>query len=1137
MSARSVARLFKRCTLLLALLLALVGGGVGTAIAQRLDPNKALTQYMLEGYDRFRGLPQNTVHCVLQSREGFLWVGTYLGLARFDGVKFKHYSLSNTPELGSNGIYSIVEDREGGLWVGTNGGGVARLHNNRWKRYTTAEGLVSNVVLRLYLDDRNRLWVGTRGGLSCIENGKVMNVPGAELLKGRVVRTFAEDATGAIWVGAAGGLFRFTSNRLEPFALSPSLGRIGNVFDLHVGPDAVLWMGTDVGLVAFDGVRQRLYAEADGLSDKVVNDVYVDHGGVLWAGTLRGGLNRFFRGKFEQLNSSNSGIRDDKIQFITEDREGNLWIGTEGAGLYRLREGLFLNFGRQEGYGADQTYAILESASGELIFGTYNGGVIRRKKDGRFEQLSRAQGLPTEYVRSLHEAADGTLWVGTYGEGLVPVRNGRPGPALTTRVGLTDNYVRVILPDGAGGLLIGTRNGLSHYREGRFTNYTTANGMPTNSVLCMAKEPSRPLLWVGTDGGGIGRLDLTTGKFDTLNTRKGLTSDIVMCLYRDPADGSVWVGHNVGLDRVVESAAGTEVQSFKTAKGIYGESIFQILEDNRGQLWMGSNNGLYRATKADLLDLQAGRISAVEVLRFNEADGMRNAECKGNGSPSGLKSADGRLWFPTFAGVSAVNPQRLQRNNVAPQVVIDRLEADGKSQELNQQTVRVPPGVSKFEVEYTAPSFVAAEKVRYRYRLEGFDRDWVEADARRVAYFTNVPPGSYTFRVMAANSDGVWNETGAAVQISLEPTFWQSAWFYLLIAVGLVGLGYGVYRWRINELSKRNDELEQLVSARTAQIEVQSHQLEAQAEQLRRSNEEVMRHNRTMAEKNAELSTVIERLQQTQDHLIEAEKDAALGQLVAGIAHEINTPVGVGITAASDFQRRVQDLQTLVQSGDIRRSDLERLLDALNEGGQILSHNLQRAADLIQSFKNVAVDQGQAEIRRIRLADHLEEIVTSLSVELRQAGVNAVIDGHPELEATVPAGALTQAVLNLMINALQHAFAPKAAAPLLDERKIQLRYALDGEHIVLQVIDNGQGIAPELQHKIFDPFFTTARERGGSGLGLYIVHSLVTVQLKGTLELTSAPDKGSIFRMRFAQHATSEAESSATPAASVPSAV
>ena len=1097
---------------MLLLLLALSGSAAG----QRLDPNKALTQYMLEGYDRFRGLPQNTVHCVLQSREGFLWVGTYLGLARFDGVSFQSFNLSNTPELGSNGIYSVVEDREGALWVGTNGGGVAQLHNGRWKRYTTAEGLVSNVVLRLYLDDRNRVWVGTRGGLSCIEGGKVMSVVGANALQGRAVRSFAEDATGAVWVGASGGLYRFASNRLEPFELSAQVGRVGNVFDLHVGPDGVLWLGTDVGLVAFDGVRQRLYTERDGLSDKVVNEVYVDHGGVLWAGTLRGGLNRFYQGRFERLNSSNSGLRDDKIQFLTEDREGNLWIGTEGAGLYRLREGLFLNYGRQEGYGADQTYAILESRSGDLLFGTYSGGVIRRTREGRFTTLSRAQGLPTEYVRSLHESADGTLWVGTYGEGLVPVRNGRPGKPITTRDGLADNYVRVVLDDGAGGLLIGTRNGLSHYGQGRIRNYTAANGLPTNSVLCMAIEPSKSSLWIGTDGGGLARLNLSTGRFDTLNTRKGLSSDIVMCLYRDPVDGSLWVGHNVGLDRVVEEGGRTRVQQFKGARGIYGESIFQILEDNRGALWMGSNNGVYRVNKAELLELQAGREVPIEVARFNEADGMRNAECRGNGSPSGIKTADGRLWFPTFAGVSAINPQRLLRNNVAPSVVIDGLEAEGKPQALDRAAVRVPAGVNKFEVEYTAPSFVAAEKVRFRYRLEGFDRDWVEAGPRRVAYYTNVPPGNYTFRVLAANSDGVWNETGAAVQISLEPTFWQTAWFYLLIGVLLVGMGYGFYRWRINELSARNDELEQLVTARTAQIEVQAHQLEAQAEQLRRSNDEILRHNRTMAEKNAELSTAIERLQQTQDHLIQAEKHAALGQLVAGVAHEINTPVGVSITAASELQRRVDELEDLLQRDELRRSDLERTMGALSEGSRILEHNLKRAAELIQSFKTVAVDQSQVEVRRVNLHEYLEEILTSLRVELRQAGATVELEGHPQLNVTVAAGVLTQVVLNLVLNALQHAFvAPGTDSP---PPRILVRFALEGEVVVLDVADNGQGIAPELQHRVFDPFFTTARERGGSGLGLHIVYTLVTGPLRGNITLASTPERGTRFRISFPQH-------------------
>lgn len=1068
---------------------------------------------MLEGFDRFRGLPQNTVHCITQSRDGFLWIGTYLGLARFDGVRFKTYNLASTPELQSNGIFTVVEDRDGALWAGTNGGGVVRYADGRWRGITTAEGLVNNVVMRLYLDDRNRLWVGTRAGLSCIENGRVVPITGSAQLQGRVVRCFAEDGSGGVWIGAAGGLFRFTGSRIEAMPLPTALGPIGNVFDLHIGPDGQLWLGTDAGLVAYDPVSPRLYTQREGLTDKVVNDVYVDHGGVLWAGTLRGGLNRLYKGRFESINSSNSALRDNKIQFITEDREGNLWIGTEGAGLYRLREGLFLNYGRQENFGADQTYAILQARSGEMLFGTYNGGVIRQRPDGSFDQIDRRRGLPTDYVRALYEGEDGTLWVGTYGEGLVPVRGGRVGTALTTRDGLCDNYIRAIVGDGEGGLWIGTRSGLSHYLEGRFTNYSVANGLPGNSVLCMARDIDGHL-WIGTDGAGLGRLNTATGRFDTLTTSQGLGSDIVMCLYRDPADGNLWVGHNVGFDRVVDR----RVTSLKGVEGLHGESIFQILEDSRGYFWMGSNNGVYRVARAELLDHIAGTLPRVSAARFNESDGMRSAECRGNGHPSGLRSSDGRLWFPTFAGVSAVNPLRLQRNVVAPTVAIDRFEADGQSFPLDGTGVRVKPGIAKFEVEYTAPSFVSSEKVQFRYRLEGLDRDWVEAGPRRVAYYTNVPPGDYTFRVLAANSDGVWNETGALLRIHLEPTFWQSAWFYLLVGFLLVTLGYGVYRWRVSELSDRNDELEQLVAARTGQIEMQAHQLEAQADQLRRSNEEVSRHNRVMAEKNAELSTALERLQLTQDQLIQSEKHAALGQLVAGMAHEINTPLSVGITAATDMQQRLTELDRLAATGELRRSDLDRLVALLGEGGTSLVLNLTRAAELIQSFQSVATDQVQHELRRVILRDHLDEILTSLSAELRHAGVTATVDGHPSLEVTVPVGALTQVVLNLVLNAIMHAFEPQDASTHRREGHIVLKYQLEIGQVVLDITDNGRGIPSELHHRVFDPFFTTARERGGSGLGLHIVYTLVTAQLRGNIQLISTPGSGATFRLRFPQH-------------------
>jgi ligand-binding sensor domain-containing protein/signal transduction histidine kinase len=1090
-----------------ALVFVLAGHGLW---AQRLDPSKKLTQFMLESFDRNRGLPQNTAHCILQSSDGFLWVGTYLGLARFDGVRFSTYNLGNTPELGSNGIFSLEDDHNGGLWIGTNGGGLVHKVRSTWRAYTTEHGLPNNAVMRLCLDGRGRLWIGTRNGLAWLENDKLSAPHGSEQLRGRTVRAFAEDGMGGVWIGTTGGLYKFDGKAIIQADLGGAVARIPNVFDLQVGPDGQLWIGSDLGLISYDGLTSRLYTQRDGLSDNVVNDVYVDHGGILWAGTLRGGINRFYQGKFTALTSRNSALRDDKIQSLNEDREGNLWIGTEGAGLYRLREGLFLNFGQQEGYGADQTYSVLQAPNGEMLFGTFNGGVIRKRADGSFSQLNKAKGLPTDYVRALFIDENDVLWVGTYGEGLVPVRGNVAGRPLTTRDGLPDNYVRAVFSDGNHGLWIGTRNGLSHYQQGKFTNYTTANGLPGNSVLCMTREPNGRL-WIGTDGSGLASLDPASGKIDTLTRADGLSSDVVMGLYRDPNDGSLWVGSNIGLDRVSER----KVTSFKSIKGLFGESIFQIIEGARGYLWMGTNNGVLRVSKSELLDLDAGRPAQVQVEQYNEADGMRSSECKANGHPSGLRSADGVIWFPTFAGVSALNPDRLQRNTVMPNVVIDRVQADGKAEEVDGQIIYLRPGVSKFEIEYTAPSFVSSEKVRFRYQLQGFESEWIDAGVRRIAYYTNVPPGDYTFKVLAANSDGVWNETGATVRLVVEPLFYQSMWFYVLLMV-LAGLvSYGFYRWRIRDLRNRNDNLEQLVAARTAQIEAQTHQLEAQSSQLLRSNEEISRHNRTMAEKNSELSSALDRLNQTQDQLIQTEKHTALGQLVAGVAHEINTPVSIGITAASDLSRRANELQNLINSDELRKSDLERTLHAVRESGDIILFNLTRAANLIQSFKKVAVDQEHTDLSTIILLDYFNEILLSLGIELRQAGITSTVEGHPTLEASVPTGALTQIIINLVLNSLLHGFADPALRPEQPNASIRFRY-LNG-NIELIVADNGQGIAPEIIGRIFDPFFTTARQRGGTGLGLHIVYNLVTTQLRGSIDVKSQLGQGTEFTILFPQ--------------------
>jgi signal transduction histidine kinase len=353
---------------------------------------------------------------------------------------------------------------------------------------------------------------------------------------------------------------------------------------------------------------------------------------------------------------------------------------------------------------------------------------------------------------------------------------------------LANNDVRSIYLDRRGNLWIGTRGGLTRMTNGVFKTFTEVDGLP-NDLVTTLYEDSKGNLWIGTFG-GLGKL--TNEEFTSFTIRDGLSSDAVISLHED-SDGTLWIGTNGGgLNRMKDG----KFTAYTTSNGLLDDVVYRILEDGQNNLWLSCRKGIFHISKKELDEFAKGVIASIAPVAYGTADGMMTRECSGGGDPAGWRGSDGKLWFPTIKGVAMIDPERLKTNSHAPPVVIEQVRIDDKWLAPGDR-LELPAGTTRFDLYYTAPSFVAPEKVRFKYKLEGFDKDWIDSGTRRIAYYTNLRPGAYTFRVIASNNDGVWNQTGAAFSLYLKPYFYQTYWFYAVCLLALFMLGWLLFRLRV----------------------------------------------------------------------------------------------------------------------------------------------------------------------------------------------------------------------------------------------------------------------------------------------------------------------------------------------------
>jgi signal transduction histidine kinase/ligand-binding sensor domain-containing protein len=744
--------------------------------AAALDPEQGIDRCAIERWAAKNGLPGDSVRTMAQATDGQLWIATFGGLARYDGIQFTLIEAPADLRLAVSDVDQMLAARDGSVWLGSLHHPPLRVQQGVVSALDRRQGLPPGQHALAYAEQAGgQIWMATEAGIYRFADGRFIPHAAAGL-DGRLATALRVDDRGTLWLGTDRGLFSLVGDRLVAHPAVPGEARVSA---LHEDRGHVLWVAAGDSVVAIEntGSLQRLtrFSAREGLPAGPFSAITDDADGNLWIGT-RFGLVRLRAGK-TQLYTATDGLSDTDVASLLVDREGSLWVGSRNSGLMQVSDRTLDTRATPAVLAAHELESVCEAPDGAMWFGSRGGGAVR-VKDGRSQQYGHAQGLPTDTVNAVLPGLDGEMLLGTP-RGLYRWRDGR-----IEDVGSWPGQVIALYRDRARVLWIGGMGELGRLDpDGHLTTYGPGDGVPVRHVRHMVEDASGAL-WVSGVQGGL--VSWQGGRFarpaimDLVARKKGAIRSMLL----DPA-GVLWLAaERDGLIRI----EGNQPFVHDASKGMPQSLLYQLLEDDAGDVWIGTHNSIVRVSRSSLDAVAAGQRSGVDAVSFETLDrrsGTVAAELK---QPSAWKSRDGRLWFVAAQAVITIDPRRVRTNTVRPVVAVEGALVDGRPADAASDVV-VPAGAHRIEVQYAARALLQPGKVRYRYRLEGVDADWVEAGTRRVAIYTDLPPGSHRFQVLASNNDGLWSDRGATSRLLVGQPFYRNYRFYLVCVAWMLPLG------------------------------------------------------------------------------------------------------------------------------------------------------------------------------------------------------------------------------------------------------------------------------------------------------------------------------------------------------------
>jgi signal transduction histidine kinase/ligand-binding sensor domain-containing protein/DNA-binding response OmpR family regulator len=1038
--------------------------------------NASARSWVHESWTVKDGLPVNSVGSIIQDHTGYIWLATFDGLVRFDGVRFTVFNSANSDELPSNRIIGLKEARDGTLWLSTEQGHVVRFRDGRFTNVAFDRGGPSGYVVTLFEDSSGAIWAGDAHGLWRFERDRLVRV-GKGTLDARV-SSIVQRKDGSIWAGtSARGIYRATSDGRVAKMPSGSDLEADDIWHMVVDASGTLWVQGFRALWSWREhgqpakvkvARQPFHAETV-VEVQATGAIYVASAPTLYridadslvpVGSSRGDGGRLWADSAAIWSVDGGRVyRDGRLVFtlperrtvssILFDREGSLWLGTDAGGLHLLKPALFTTYSLAEGVSHSNVYATFVDRAGTIWLGTWGKGASRIDPGADRAVAQTSPSIP-EFVNSFFEDALGQLWIGGGSAGGLHVC---ARPALTCRPEgpseIRHLAVFALFGDNAGGMWVGADGMLLRYDGHAWKTFAPSSGAPAATVRAFANMPDGSI-WMGTNGGGIARYH--DGVFTRVTRANGLPSDLIRSLYRD-ADGWLWVGtEGRGLARLDPRVTKPTIVRIGTKDGLFDEVIHQILEDDSGRLWMNTNRGVFWVARPELNAFADGKIARIHSTAYSERDGMGNREGNGGVQPAGAKARDGRLWFPTQDGVVVVDPAKVGRAGRAPPLVVEQVVARGTALHSEHDSVALRPNERDVQIEYTALTFVGPTNVRFRYRLDPYDAAWVDVGNRRTAFYTKVPPGRYTFRVQASDAAGGWYEPGVNLAVRVMPTIWETNGFRWLLAAAFIALLFVAVRLREARLRGHALQLERIVDERTAALRDQE---------------------RLLADQNARLQSL----------------DQAKTRFFANVSHELRTPLTLTIGPLEDLRARA--------GGD---PQVERWLD-------IALRNSRRLLRLVNQILDVSkLDAGAMPLapRPLDLVPFTRGIVGAFAPVAERKGIELAAEAPESLRGSFDADAFEKILTNLLSNAIK--FTPSGGA-------VRLVLSNEGGSARLSVRDSGPGIPTDQLAHIFERFYqvdeSATRTQPGTGIGLSLVKELV--ELHGGSIVVDSGSAGTTF--------------------------
>lgn len=1008
-----------------------------------LDINKNPSQYVLRSWSTEQGLASESTNEILQSDDGYIWIATYAGLHRFDGKDFTIFNSSNS-NIPSPTVLRVEKNSDGHIWIGSQHG-VAGYKSGEFVIPEALKQTLDMSIEQMLITQNGDLWFSTRtNNLFRYRNEELRDFTKEFNVKESTVLAMIESDDGTIFFGTDDSkIISFSpKDEISELPLKTNVNGVNTFYSFKEH----IYIGTGRGLYRWDGLNITKY---QALSERAITALHVDQNEVIWLGTMSG----LFRWNPTNLRldslTEDNGMPNNIVRDMLVDKHGNLWIATYRNGIFFLSDGSIVSYSKEEGTTTNIISTVSEIDKNTYLLGNENSE-FNLLKNGEISIWDPPIAVPSARLKHLMTDSKGRTWASTY-RGLY-VFDGQNSRKYTVNEGFPDNYIRVSFEDSKGNVWVGTKNeGLIRFHSlDKWDQIAIEDGLSSNYIMSIEENKQGEII-IGTIGGlNIIRND---GSIDFVTIEDGLPSSFMFSTLS--TDNFIWLTSNDGLTGYNEDT----VVNFNQENGLGFDIVYDIIPDDYGNIWLPSENSILSVNLNQLEAAAKDPSVQLEVRQYDKSYGMKNSHCLG--AALSLKDSKGTLWIPTLDGVVRLNPDQINAPVFEPYMIIENILADNRSLEVENE-VMVPAGTGRLLVDFTAISYVQSDRLRFRYKLVPFDKEWIEASSERNGVYTNLPPGKYRF-MLQTGVDGQFTTTALTKNILIKASWWQTVWAKVLLVLLVIAVALFIYWLRLRALTSQNIKLEQLVSDRTQALELQKQ----------------------------ELNEAIKQLQSVQEQMVQSDKMASLGILSAGVAHEINNPLNF-------IQGGVEGLeQTFANGQSIDPDDFSALIGAIKEGVSRAS----RIVSSLNEFSHSADNREQpCDIHHI-----IDNCLTMIQYRIKE-GIELVKDfshEHSEIMVMGNNGKLHQVFLNILTNAIQ---------AMGSEGSLKIKTRTEKGNAVIEIIDSGQGIKPEDLPKITDPFFSTKEPGKGTGLGLSITYSIIK-EHKGTLTYSSVWGKGTTARV------------------------